>query len=521
MISIGVIGRQIMIWCDEGRVVRFVKTRPGEIKCDWPTALKTGQAQWLDAFEQEYGSRECSWETESHFGTMFGFAASTIPFINYQPVPRSVYAASMIKQAVCSVGPQQYNTFANNVFVSRSQQRPIVSTEMARVLGMDRFPIGTNVIVAICPVDGYNQEDAVVLNRASVERGLFACDNYHTVSAEEEFHDQWLTNFVLPPKNIRNKFSNYCLLDCKSGIVKLGANVRVGDVLVAQVSTRGDISRDTSIVATQVDVGTVYRIVETEKAGFRSVKIVICIDTPVIVGDKFASRYGQKGICGKIVNSWELPYREDGTVPDLFMNPLAFPSRMTIPTLLEALIGRGLIFEQKTLQTSVFDDPPDRDLIHQTRLKLESFGQDPSGCVKMRHPYSGELMVPIFCGPMYYSRLAHFASHKCYARSKGKMCKHTRQPTDGRSRLGGLRFGEMERDAVIGLSMPHVLEDRLFYCSDAFWIHVCQTCFQVALNENTCLCGETSRIKKVKCSFTSNLIFAHFRALGCLVNMKV
>jgi hypothetical protein len=136
----------------------------------------------------------------------------------------------------------------------------------------------------------------------------------------------------------------------------------------------------------------------------------------------------------------------------------------------------------------------------------------------MRNPIDGEKMVPIFIGPMYYNRLSQLAEPKCYARAKGIMSKHTRQPTDGRSRNGGLRFGEMERDAIIALNLPHVLEDRLFYCSDAFWIHVCRKCNNVAVNQDMCLCGALKdSIQCVKMSFTSNLVFSLLKSFGAKV----
>lgn len=515
MVSIGVISGHIMIWSDDGRLVRPVLTGKAGKFSNWREGLLGGQLQWIDAFEQEFGPTNHNWSREIHPALMVGISASLIPFGNYQPMPRWVYACGMIKQAISSIMPTQQNILLPTSYLGRFQQKPLVNTVMSEIFGLDDSPIGTNVIVAICPFNGYNQEDAIVLNKASVDRGLFAADIQRTFSYAENCENEKITVFCIPNKKIRNPLRNYCMLD-KRGIISIGMRVEVGDVIIGQELRHYDKVEDVSISINKGEEGIVHNVVYNNSGRFAWVKVVIVGKLDVIVADKFASRFGQKGVVGKIVQPWELPFCDDGTIPDLLMNPLALPSRMTIPTIMEALFGLVCLETGKRCKTTLFDELPS------VRQQLKDYGIDSSGCRLMRNAINGERMVPIFVGPMYYFRISQLAEPKCYARSRGVLSKHMRQPTDGRSRQGGLRVGEMERDAIVALNMPHVLEDRFFSCSDKFWVHVCKKCKDRSINGNICFCGATGKdIVRIKLGFASNLVFSQLKSMGCLVKFNV
>jgi DNA-directed RNA polymerase II subunit RPB2 len=521
MVSIGIVEQQILIWCDVGRVVRPIKIRQ-ESNTNWRQGLLSGQFQWIDPFEIEFGPVDHSSERNIHPSLMFSITTASIPFINFEQAPRAAYAANMNKQAVCSIGPCQTQVFGN-FNIGRIQHVPIVSTKVAEIKGLNNFPTGVNIIVAICSIDGYNQEDAVVLNRASVERGLFAADSYQTFEVNEGIEGEDEKKICLPTRATRNKLFNYCMLDA-NGIIKKGFKVYANDVLVGQVLKTPNGVCDISTIVSKTEEGIVDNVIVNINDGFKFVKVVIIRQLNVIVGDKVASTFGQKGVVGAIKNSWDLPFMKDGTVPDLFINPLCLPSRMTIPTIMESLFGLVAIETNQMFQTNSFESivvgsdglkieccPNENG--NDVRSIIKKLKMNPNGCVEMIHPETGELMVPIFCGPQYYNRLCHFAEKKCYGRSIGAYSKLTHQPPDGRSRDGGLRIGAMEKDAMIGLGLRNVLDDRLFHCSDPFYINICDDCEMVALNSSICLCG-SNNVSKVKCSFTSNLLFAQFRAMG-------
>lgn len=517
-ISIGMMDNHVYLWCDEGRIVKpvWVGPRQGDLKDFTLEAFRQGLVRWIDPFEIRFCARNKDW-TPLFPAQIFGVAASLIPLINHEPVPRGVYATNMNKQAICSLGPKQVDRLGATLNIGRVQHVPFVITRAAKLLGTDKYPSGNNIIVAICPYMGFNQEDAIVLNRASVERGLFGADSFKTSYIEEGVEGNIVKTIELVPYSIRNNMYNYCMLD-EDGVIKVGSEVVPDDVLCGMVSfnlvTKKE-SEDCSVVAQQS--GTVTQVVKSNVGGYKNVKVTIAHELTINVGDKFCSQYAQKGVCGKIVNHWELPYAEDGTVPDLLMTPLALPSRMTVPTILELLLGHSAIIRQERFELETFGPTP--DAIHLLEQSLASLSEaerwtNKYGEVSMRNHVDGNLMAPIAMGPMYYNRLAHLAQPKCYARSEGENSKQTRQPTDGRSRQGGLRVGEMERDALI--HMPQVLQDRLFHCSDAFKVYTCRACKKFALNDTMCLCG-SNKIKTVNLSFTSNLIMAQFRALGCSI----
>lgn len=501
-----------MIWCDDGRLTRLVKTGQ-DLKCsDWYQGVIEGELQWIDAFEEEYGFENMNYSREIDTSNIFGISASLIPLINSQPCPRSVYSTNMNKQAVSCLGPSQNLKYATTINIGVNKRPPLLTTHFANLIEFNKYPSGNNCIVAITPYFGYNQEDAIIINKASVERGLFKSVSFKTIFFEEESESEIFKIVKIPEKNIRKNNLNYCMLD-KNGVVKKGSKVLFGDVLVGVVNNKKMSNMDCSIYYEKTEPAIVYDVHLCEINSHKHVKIVLVHDLPCFVADKFASRHGQKGIVSLFVKYTEMPYLEDGTVPDILISPLSLPSRAT-PTITEGLLNLISIYTNKQVVLSSFDN-----IFNQFDIEniLENYGIDKNGVFKMRNNVDGELMVPIFTAPIYYNRLPHFASHKCYARSNGIMSKQTRQPTDGRSRQGGLRIGEMERDAIIGLEMPHVLEDRFFYNSDKFWVYICSVCKNKAINSDLCMCNKSnnSLIKKIKMSFTSNLIFNQLIALTC------
>lgn len=502
MCSIGIVKNHIFIWTDEGRITRMVKNvdNIGNFK----QAFDNGHVEWLDPFEQEYGFRKHSLQREIHFCTSLGLSACTIPFLNFQPVPRSVYASNMNIQSVSTIGPKQTEIFSTTINLKRWVDKPLVDSTCSQLFKIDQYPTGVNVIVAICPIDGFNQEDAVVLNKSSVQRGLFDSDVYKTHFLTEEANKK----FGLPNKKIRNKYNNYCLLD-QDGIVRADSFVYEGDVLVGIVSENCDVS----LCVEKQEEGFVHQVFKKRINDLLHVKIVLVSKLELTVGDKLCSRFSQKGVVGAIVDSWDLPFLPDGTVPDIFVNPLCIPSRMTVSTILEGLFGLYALKTSQFIHLEPFAKLPN------IRQELKKLGIDPSGNQVFLHPKTGREMVPLFVAPMYFQKLPHFAIHKAYARARGIVAKSTRQPTDGRSRGGGLRIGEMERDALIGLNLSHILEDRLFFSSDEFYIFICQKCKNVALNGKVCLCGGSETVR-VKCAFTNNLIFNQLKAMGCMIKFE-
>lgn len=499
-VSIGFQGQYVCIWADEGRPVRLVRTGQATKPFDnWFEGIKLGALRWVDPYEEEFGFEKILAENELHPVTWLGVSAASIPLINFGPAPRGVYATNMIKQAVAATYEQA--TIGAVQSVGLGMCNPLVTTRLA-----PPKPFGYSVIVAICPFYGFNQEDAVVVSRASIERGMFSSLTFRTWKVYEETTGEVFKTIGLPSATSRNTRHNYSMLD-ENGLIRPNSRVVAGDVLVGSTSFSKQDEEDTSEVYNRSEPAIVYKSTLSGQAPFRIATITLVENMTLNVGDKIASRHAQKHTVGYIAELHELPFTEDGLVPDIIMNPLALPSRAT-PTVLEAAVSLKVLGEPALFPyfCDAFCERPEG-------LK--------DGLQTTYNPVSSTLMNPIFMGPVYYMRLPHFSKNKCYARARGVVSKQTRQPTDGRSRHGGLRVGEMERDAILALRMPHVLEDRFFYNSDIFWVNVCQQCGSVAINKNICYCGNvvSSQIEKVKLSFSSNLIINQMKALGCSVKM--
>ncbi len=531
--SIGQDEKNLMIWTDAGRIIRPVWTRSACCKdlrsCHWPTELAAGRAQWIDPFESEFCGR-FSEEQELNEALMFGLSAATIPLLGFQPSVRGVFGAAMIKQAVSLLGPGQHDRLDTTAHVSNRVEKPLVATKCQALFGLDRYPLGVNLLVAVAPLAGYNQEDAVVLNQHSVDRGLFNGQLLKTHQAEEYCDGNVLCRVELPELSARLSHVNYCLLG-KDGLPELGAEMQQGDAIIGLTTRSYGKSRCSSVVCSKGEEGVVVRIVKSIHEDFLVVKIVLQRELRIMNGDKLSSRYSQKGISGKIVHPSELPFCADGTVPDMVINALCLPSRMTLPTIIEGQLGNRCVATCSQIELDAFQPHYTIEKIQDSleELGLDRFSEatmfcpETLGVVEVAEPNLPVSQPPVrrvMLGVMYYLWLAHFAEPKCYARDTGVRSKLKRQPTDGRSRLGGLKFGEMDRDACI--TMPAVLDDRLFWSSDAFWVPVCSLCHQIAVNRFKCLCGgKSEQIKTAKLAFTNHMVFNLMRAAGCWLRFHV
>ena len=332
---------------------------------------------------------------------------------------------------------------------------------------------------------GFNQEDSVIMSRGAIQRGLFRSFVYRTYKDEEKAVGA-----------DAERFENPAAIDCagmrdacydklaQDGIVTPGMSVGNGDAVIGKTLTtsemqcdsdvRKDVKRDRSTIIRHNEKAVVDAVFKsTTKEGNKYVKVRTRSTRIPEIGDKVSSRHGQKGVIGMILDQCDMPFSEDGIVPDIIINPHAIPSRMTIGQLIECLLGKLCCFEG-----CIGDGTPFRNVsIEQIADELEKHGFQRYGNEKLYNGMTGEPMEGVaFMGPTYYQRLKHMVLDKQHARARGPIQILTRQPVEGRSREGGLRFGEMERDCTIAHGVANVLRERLFEQSDPFTTHVCQKC---------------------------------------------
>lgn len=467
-----------------------------------------------------------------------GLCGGVIPFAEFNQSPRNTYQSAMMKQAlgVYSLNhPIRMDTIAH---VLVSPQRPLVTTRLDSLVGVSDAPAGVNVIVAIMCYTGQNQEDSVIVNQAALDRGLFRSVKLQTYRDEEHQHggtDAETFEAVGELHNvISRKDANYDKLG-DDGIVKVGTTVGPGDVLMGKTVTttelgegaRKVVKRDKSTLMKHEDgiVDAVLRVRNND--GTRMVKVRVRKTRTPTVGDKLSSRMGQKGVIGLTLRHEDMPYTADGIVPDIIINPHAIPSRMTIGQLAECLLA--------TLGT-VTGERGDGTMFRNTSLEyicdeLQRAGYDRYGRVKLHNGFTGEeFPTMIFMGPTYYQRLKHMAADKDHARARGPIHMLSRQPTEGRARDGGLRFGEMERDTLIAHGAAEFLRDRLLDNSDPSSLTICGQCgmpaqpaaegTHVRHKEPFCrVCDHGRAVRTINCPFAFRLLVQELQAMHIGIRM--
>jgi DNA-directed RNA polymerase II subunit RPB2 len=487
-VTYDVVDDEVRVFSDAGRASRPLFT-VGENglnvnkshKPNWNKLVKQNLIEYVDsseienyviAMKPEYIKAWKNDYCEIHPCMLMGVMGNIIPFPDHSPSPRNCYQCSMGKQAIGMYSLAYKLRTDTIVHVLDYPQRAIVSTKPAEFMGFNKMPSGINAIVAIMSYTGYNQEDSVILNQSAIDRGLFSVTSFRTVSDVEKNGSMYTFETIcIPPQSsskikigesgyFKRKNANFKFLDEK-GVVKERTSVKAGDVIIGKILTKcsktGEESKtDCSVVVKHGEDGIVDRVnITITPNGYKMVKIVIRNQRIPEVGDKFASRAAQKGTVGAVYRQEDMPFNSDGICPDIIINPHAIPSRMTVNQLMECVLGKacsikGTYGDATPFSSSSTDNAAERicELLASVGMESDK-AYNRTGWEQMYNGFTGELVkAKVFMGPTYYQRLKHMVSDKMHSRAHGHVTTLTRQPLEGRSRDGGLRFGEMERDCL-------------------------------------------------------------------------
>ena len=487
---------------DLPRVLAAAGGRPGPAL--WRAALAAGIVEYVDNTEEEVllvapdlgqvdGAAKYT-HAEVHPIAMLGMVASLTPFSDHNQAPRNIYQAAMAKQAVAVPALNYQERMDATAHVPRYVQTPLVETCAAGMLGISDIPMGVNMCVAILSYSGYNQEDSLIFNLASVQRGLGVSEAYHTYRDVALTADrQKFENPEAVPNCAGLQHANYSKLDAH-GVVAPGTRVFAGDVISGKTLSSVDTQAGAParrVVAVR-DQSTVYR--GTEPATVNAVMLASMKDGSTLrktqlravrtpqVGDKFSSRHGQKGTIGRIEAAENMPFvaagANAGMTPDVIINPNALTSRMTIGQLLEALLGKLGCALGKPQDGTPFQRHVTTERIGDA---LHAAGFQRHGNERMMNGMTGEMLeADVFFCPVFYQKLKHMVEDKMHGRSLGPVNALTKQPTEGRGNNGGLRFGEMERDCAVMHGASAVLKDRLVRSSAPAPVPVCRKCGFIA-----------------------------------------
>lgn len=432
---------------------------------------------------------------EIHPCVILGSIASTIPFPDHNQSPRNAYQCAMGKQAMGVFAQNYQERFDALAHMLMYPNMPLVSPAMGKHYGAYSMPSGRNIVVAIMAYGGYNQEDSIMINKGSLDRGLFQSVFFRTYKDEEKKNQSSgeEERFGRPDpemtKQLRN--GNYGKL-ADDGFVPENTFVNSDDILVGKVvplrvptgmvlPAGAKKYRDVSRTPRNNESGFVDKIFKNRNGeGYSFVKIRLReLRTPEI-GDKFSSRHGQKGTCGMILEPEDMPQTASGIIPDIIINPHCIPSRMTIAQLMETLLGKIGCHAGCLGDGTPFNKKMTLDGL--AKVLRDDLGLEPYGNEIMYNGHTGRQMeTNIFMGPCFYQRLRHCSADKLHSRACGPLVMLTRQPAEGRAREGGLRFGEMERDCVAAHGIMEFTKERFMECSDGFKCYTCRKCGLLAI----------------------------------------
>lgn len=468
---------------------------------------------------------------EIHPCLMFGILGANIPFANHNQAPRNTYQSAMGKQAL-GLYMTNFNTRLDTLSnVLNYPQKSLIATKLSKYTQAAELPSGINAVVAIMTYSGFNQEDGIIVNRDALDRGLFVSTHYKTL--KEQCNKNHSTGeeevFCNPEKIDISKQFNYDKLN-KDGFVDKNTYVKSGDIIVGKImpkKIKGKIHNiDTSVSIKSNEEGTVdmnYKEINNE--GYAFCKIRIRNNRKPAVGDKLASSIAQKASIGMIYNAEDMPYTKDGIVPDLIMNPHAIPSRMTIAQLMECVLGKVGCIEGNIQDCTPYNDLSVEDICN----KLESYGMEKHSNEIMYDGYTGRQMkTTIFIGPTYYQRLKHIVCDKIHSRSSnGPIVFLTRQPSEGRSRAGGLRVGEMERDAILSHGASLFLKEKMLDCSDNSKQYICKICGMIMVSNTernlySCnYCKNDIDPSQVRIPYAFKLIIQELQAMSIALRISI
>ena len=470
---------------------------------------------------------------EFHRWTMLGVISSMIPFSNHNYSTKNIVMFSQIKQAI-GLYLTSYKDRMDISQVLYHPQVPIVVTEGMKYNKTMDLPLGENVVVAIMSYTGYNQEDSLIINKCFVDRGGFRVDTLKKYFSEIQKNPSTSQDdiFVKPDRNkvTGMKQANYEKLN-EDGYAPEETIIDNDDAIIGKVSpinptgNNNKVYKDSSEIFKSNVRGAIDRVHTNiySNDGYEQYNMRVRMERVLTMGDKLSSRHGQKGTAGIILPQKDMPFTEEGIVPDIIMNPHGIPSRMTVAQLIECLSSKIGAIDGKFVDGTPFNNYDVKDLPN----ILKKLGYSPYGTEKMYCGITGkEIETQIFIGPTYYSRLKHMVLDKVHSRARGPRQALTRQPLEGRARDGGLKIGEMEKDSMIAHGASQFLKERMMETSDIVTVHVCDDCGLFASkspdnNFYVCKsCNNTNRISMVNMPYACKVFFQELMSVNILPRIE-
>ena len=510
------------------------------LKC----TIRLPNSDWAESIIEvplEYSKEHTHVEIDPQL--VLGVCASLIPYPEHNSTPRVTGGTAMVKQSLGLPSSNYRLRPDTRLHVLHYPHRSIVGTQAMEHTNFLERPGGQNFVVAIMSLHGYNMQDAVIMNRSSVQRGMGRSAFYRTYNAERRRFPGGQVEEIEVPGTGLEEVKGLKPADAYSHLEDDGlpipeTELTGGDVLVGKTSPprfleetgagsflQAQERRESSMLVRHGEKGWIDNAYVTESLDSgRLIRVMVRSHKVPEVGDKFSSRHGQKGVIGRLVDEKDMPFTRDGIIPDLIINPHAIPSRMTVAHVLEMIGGKVGAMEGRYIDGTAFGNEKEQSL--RDALVRSGFGH--TGREQMINGETGqEYPAEIFVGCIFYQKLHHMVSGKIHARSRGRVQILTRQPTEGRARQGGLRFGEMERDCLIAHGASMVIKDRLLDESDGIDLFVCAQSGHVAWFDPkrrtyvSPIHGDGAEVYKVQTSYAFKLLLDEMKSLGVAMRLEL
>lgn len=536
----------VHIATDEGRVcrplivveqgkskvtTRFLESlRKGSMNFD--DALSRGIVEYLDVNEEndsniavyEKDIDEHTTHLEIEPFTILGAVAGLIPYPHHNQSPRNTYQCAMGKQAIGAIAYNQFTRIDTLLYLMVYPQAPMVKTRTIELVKYDKLPAGQNAVVAVMSYSGYDIEDALVLNKASCDRGFGRCQVFKKVSMPLKTYGNGAQDRMGQPEKNNTRHRKIGT----DGLVEVGQELENSDMYMLKECP---VNQATSVSQRDQKWSPMHMsyklpdpcyadkvMVTANEANSTIIKIQTRQTRRPEIGDKFSSRHGQKGVVGLLAEQADMPFSDQGVVPDIIMNPHGFPSRMTVGKMLELVSGKAGVLAGKHEYGTAFGGSKVEDM----GRTLVKHGFSYSGKDCLTSGITGEsLPMYVFFGPIYYQKLKHMVQDKMHSRSTGPRAILTRQPTEGRSRQGGLRLGEMERDCLIAYGASQLLLERLMISSDAHEVDVCQVCGMMGYNGWCQSCSSTRSVVRMTMPYAAKLLIQELMSMNVKASLQL
>lgn len=503
--------------------------------------LAAGLVEYLDVNEEndslialyEADLSDATTHLEIEPFTVLGAVAGLIPYPHHNQSPRNTYQCAMGKQAIGAIAYNQFRRIDTLLYLMVYPQQPMVKTKTIELIDYDKLPAGQNATVAVMSYSGYDIEDALVLNKSSIDRGFGRCQvvRKNTVQLKRyPNHTKDIVGGMRVDESGNPVFAHNAL--GPDGLGEVGMRVEngqvyankcvptnAGELVLGEAPANPESHRETPAYYKGPEPAYVDQVMMSVSDNDQAlIKVLLRQTRRPELGDKFSSRHGQKGVCGIIVQHEDLPFNDDGISPDIIMNPHGFPSRMTVGKMIELISGKAGVLNGLLEYGTCFGG---LDLQEMSKVLVEK-GFSYSGKDMLYSGITGEcLQAYIFFGPIYYQKLKHMVLDKMHARARGPRAVLTRQPTEGRSRDGGLRLGEMERDCVIAYGASQLLLERLMLSSDAFEVDVCNNCGLMGYHSWCVTCKSLDHVIKMTIPYAAKLLFQELLSMNIAPRLKL